>query len=143
VIGRGLPNRGRTAPGKRGLWMQKPINIERCFEKFTDVYSPKIVGELNGQHVKVVRLEGEKVPWHTHDDEDEMFLVVDGVLDIHERTVTVTLNPGEFYIVPRGNEHRVVPRGHVKLILFEPAGIAHTGSVRAEITKDHYDRLED
>jgi mannose-6-phosphate isomerase-like protein (cupin superfamily) len=122
--------------------MEKVVNIEHCFGKFTDTYSPKIVGELNGQHVKLARLEGDKVPWHTHDAEDEMFFVVEGVLDIHERTTTVTVRAGEFYIVPRGREHRVVPRGHVKIILFEPDGIAHTGDVRAEITKERYDRLE-
>lgn len=122
--------------------MSNVVNIEQCFQKFTDTYSPKIVGELNGQHVKVVRLEGDKVPWHTHDDEDELFWVLDGALDIKERDRTVVLNAGEFYIVPRRREHRVVPQGHVKLLLFEPAGIAHTGKVRAEITKDQYDRLD-
>jgi mannose-6-phosphate isomerase-like protein (cupin superfamily) len=122
--------------------MGKAVNIEECFGRFADTYSPKIVGELNGQHVKLVRVEGDKVPWHTHDNEDEMFFVVDGVLDIEERDGVVPVHPGEFYIVPRGREHRVVPHGHVKLILFEPEGIAHTGNVRAEITRDHYDRLE-
>jgi len=122
--------------------MAKVVNIEGCFEKFSDTFSPKIVGELNGQHVKVVRLEGDKVPWHTHDNEDEMFFVVDGVLEILERGQTLEVQPGEFYIVPRGVEHRVVPRGHVRLILFEPVGIAHTGAVRAEITKDQFDWLE-
>lgn len=122
--------------------MLKVVNIEKCFEKFNDTFSPKIVGELNGQHVKVVRLEGDKVPWHTHEKEDEMFFVVDGVLDIYEKDKNITLQPGEFYIVKRGIEHRVVPRGHVKLILFEPQGIAHTGKVKAEITKESFDRLE-
>ena len=122
--------------------MAKVVNIEKCFEKFSDTYSPKIVGELNDQLVMVVRLEGDKVPWHTHEKEDEMFFVVDGILDIHEKGKTVTLQNGEFYIVQRGVEHRVVPRGHVKLILFEPEGIAHTGKVKAEITKKSFDRLE-
>jgi mannose-6-phosphate isomerase-like protein (cupin superfamily) len=122
--------------------MSRKVNIEERFGRFSDTFSPKIVGELNGQHVKLARLEGDKVPWHAHDKEDEMFLVVDGVLDVHERTATVTLQPGEFYIVRSGVEHRVVPHGHVKLILFEPAGTAHTGNVRAEITKDEYDRLD-
>ena len=122
--------------------MPKVVNLERCFEKFSDTYSPKIVGDLNGQQVKVVRLEGDKVPWHTHETEDELFYVLDGVLDVMERDETATLSAGEFCIVERGREHRVVPRGHVKLMLFEPAGIAHTGKVRAEITKDEYDRLE-
>ena len=122
--------------------MAKVVNIEKCFEKFSDTYSPKIIGGLNGQHVMVVRLEGDKVPWHIHEKEDEMFFVVDGILDIHEKDKSVTLQTGEFYIVQRGIEHRVVPRGHVKLILFEPEGIAHTGKVKAEVTKKSFDRLE-
>lgn len=122
--------------------MAKVVSVERCFEKFNDTFSPKIVGDLNGQHVKLVRVEGDKVPWHTHDEEDEMFFVLEGAMEVMERDETVTLNAGEFCIVPRGKEHRVVPQGHVKLMLFEPAGIAHTGKVRAEITLDEYDRLE-
>lgn len=121
--------------------MSKPVNIGDCFELFDDVFSPKIVGELNGQYVLLVRLEGDKVPWHTHADEDEMFLVLDGVLDIFEREKTTMLQAGEFYIVPRNVEHRVVPQGRVKIMLFEPAGIAHTGKVDAEITKKNFDRL--
>jgi mannose-6-phosphate isomerase-like protein (cupin superfamily) len=120
----------------------RAVNIGKCFDKFSDLFSPKIVGELNGQHVKLARLEGDKVPWHTHDHEDELFWVVDGTLDVQERYSSVTLHAGEFCVVPSGKEHRVVPHGHVKLILFEPAGIAHTGSVRNEITKDEYDRLD-
>lgn len=122
--------------------MTRVVNIEQYFAKFTDTFSPKIVGELNGQHVKLVHLEGDKVPWHTHDHEDELFWVVEGALDVLERHSQVTLHPGEFCVVRRGVEHRVVPRGHVKLILFEPDGIAHTGDVRAEITRDRYDRLD-
>jgi mannose-6-phosphate isomerase-like protein (cupin superfamily) len=122
--------------------MKKVVNIEKCFEKFNDTYSPKIVGDLNGQYVMVVRLEGDKVPWHTHEKEDEMFFVVDGILDIHEKDKNITLQTGEFYIVQRGVEHRVVPRGHVKLILFEPEGISHTGKVKAAITKKKFDRLD-
>jgi mannose-6-phosphate isomerase-like protein (cupin superfamily) len=126
----------------RELRMTKKMNIEECFKRFSDTFSPKIVGELNGQHVKLARLEGDKVPWHVHDDEDELFLVVDGALDVLERNSSVTLNPGEFCVVKRGAEHRVVPRGHVKLILFEPAGIAHTGGVKAEITQEQCERLD-
>jgi mannose-6-phosphate isomerase-like protein (cupin superfamily) len=122
--------------------MVKLINIDRCFGMFSDTYSPKIVGELNGQHVKLAHLEGDKCPWHTHDSEDELFFVVEGVLEVHEKTSTVSLKAGEFCIVHAGSEHRVVPHGHVKLMLFEPAGIAHTGNVSAEITRDRYDRLD-
>jgi mannose-6-phosphate isomerase-like protein (cupin superfamily) len=122
--------------------MAEKVNIEECFEKFHDTFSPKIVGELNGQHVKLVRCEGDKIPWHTHDDEDEMFFVLEGTLDILERDRSVSLSAGEFFVVQRGIEHRIVPRGHVKLMLFEPAGILHTGKVRSEITKDRFDRLD-
>jgi mannose-6-phosphate isomerase-like protein (cupin superfamily) len=118
------------------------INIDESFEKFSELFTPKIVGELNGQHVKLARLEGDKVPWHIHDTEDELFWVVEGVLEVHERETSVTLHPGEFCVVQAGREHRVVPHGHVKLVLFEPAGIAHTGTVRGEITKDGYEWLE-
>ena len=121
--------------------MMQAVNIEECFEKFHDTFSPKIVGELNGQYVMLVRCEGDKVPWHTHDHQDEMFLVLDGVLDILEGNKTFTVNAGEFYIVRRGLEHRVVPRGHVKLMLFEPANISHTGNVESEITKGRFERL--
>ena len=121
--------------------MADVVNINACFEKFHDLFSPKIVGELNGQNVLLVRCEGDKIPWHAHDDEDEMFFVLDGTLDIMERHRSVTVTSGEFFIVERGVEHRIVPRGHVKLMLFEPAGISHTGKVKTEITKDRFDRL--
>ncbi len=118
------------------------VNIEKCFERFEDLFSPKIVGELNGQHVKLVRAEGDKVPFHTHDDEDELFYVLEGELDIIDGDGEFTLRAGEFYIVRRGSEHRVIPRGHVKLMLFEPADIEHTGKVKSEITKDSFDILD-
>jgi mannose-6-phosphate isomerase-like protein (cupin superfamily) len=120
----------------------KAVKIDECFDRFSDLFSPKIVGELNGQHVKLAKLEGDKVPWHTHDNEDELFWVIDGTLDVHEKDSSVTLHAGEFCVVQAGREHRVVPHGPVKLVLFEPAGIAHTGSVRGEITKDEYDCLD-
>ncbi len=122
--------------------MTRIVNIAKSFEKFNDTFSPKIVGELNGQHVMLVRCEGDKVPWHTHDNEDEMFLVIDGTLEVMERDRTVVLHAGEFCIVRRGIEHRVVPQGHVRLMLFEPENISHTGNVKAEITKESFDRLD-
>jgi mannose-6-phosphate isomerase-like protein (cupin superfamily) len=122
--------------------MVKAVNLDDCFEMFHDTYSPKIVGDLNGQHVKLVRLEGDKCPLHTHESEDEMFYVLDGILDIEDGPEKIEVQAGEFYIVRRGREHRVVPRGYVKLLLFEPEGIEHTGKVQAEITKRKYDRLD-
>lgn len=91
--------------------------------------------------VLLVRCEGDKVPWHTHDGEDEMFFVLDGTLAVLTRYSSVKLHSGEAFIVPKGTEHRVVPQGHVKLMLFEPVSIAHTGQVHSEITMDRFDRL--
>jgi mannose-6-phosphate isomerase-like protein (cupin superfamily) len=122
--------------------MPRAVSLEKCFQKFDDLFSPKVVGELNGQQVKLARLEGDKVPWHTHDQEDELFFVVEGLLDIEDRKGKVTLSPGEFCIIPRGQEHRVLPHGHVKLMLFEPAGIAHTGKVQTEITQSECEHLD-
>jgi mannose-6-phosphate isomerase-like protein (cupin superfamily) len=124
------------------MTMSKVLNIEKGFATFADTFSPKILAELNGQLVMLVRCEGDKVPWHTHANEDELFFVIDGELEVHEREKKEILRAGEMCIVRRGVEHRVVPRGHVKLILFEPAGIQHTGKVRAEITREQFDRLE-
>ena len=122
--------------------MNKIVNLDKCFDLFEDTFSPKIIGELNGQYVMLVHLEGDKVPWHIHDNEDEMFYVLEGVLEIFEGEQTHIVKSGEFYIVNRGIEHRVVPQGHVKLMLFEPAETKHTGSVESEITKKKFDRLE-
>ena len=122
--------------------MARAINIDECFEMFSDTYSPKIVAELNGQQVKLVRLEGDKCPFHTHEMEDELFYVLDGILDIEDGQERIEVRAGEFYVVRRGREHRVVPRGHVKLLLFEPVGIEHTGKVQSEITKKKYDKLD-
>ena len=122
--------------------MNKVINIEKCFEKFDDTFSPKIIAELNGQNVMVVKCEGDKVPWHTHENEDEMFYVIEGVLDVYEKNRQVTVNAGEFYIVNRGIEHRVVPQNKVKLMLFEPVEIKHTGSVKSEITKSKFETFD-
>ena len=122
--------------------MSKVININKCFELFEDTFSPKVVGELNDQFVMVVKLEGDKVPWHVHENEDEMFFVIDGVLEVQERNRNSTLNSGEFYIVNRGIEHRVVPQSYVKLLLFEPSSIKHTGSVKSEITQKQFEHLK-
>ena len=122
--------------------MSKVININKCFELFEDTFSPKVVGELNNQFVMVVKLEGDKVPWHVHENEDEMFFVIDGVLEVQEKDSSATLNSGEFYIVKKGIEHRVVPKGHVKLLLFEPSSIEHTGSVKSEITRKQFEYLK-
>jgi len=119
----------------------RKVNITAAFSRFADTFSPKIVADLNGQQVKLVRAEGDKVPWHTHEKEDEMFLVLEGVLNVMWTEGQTELDPLEFIVIPKGVAHRVVPKGHVRLLLFEPASTEHTGNVRSEITKDKLDRL--
>jgi len=111
-------------------------NILRKFDLFTDQWSPKIIGELNGQQLKLAKIQGEFV-WHDHADEDELFLVYKGTLylDFRDRE-TVTLRPGECYIVPKGVAHfpRTKDNMEVWLMLIEPASTKHTGEVQTERT---------
>ena len=109
------------------------IRLTSKFASFSDHWSPKIVGELNGQHVKVVKFVGEFV-WHHHDHEDEMFLVYRGRFRIELRDRTIELEAGDFVIVPRGVDHRPVADEEVEVVLFEPAGTSNTGNVRNERT---------
>ena len=106
----------------------KPINLAEKLRSFTDVWSPKIVGELNGQYVKLVKFEGEYV-WHQHANEDELFLVLNGHIDIHFRDRVVGLDKGECCIVPRGVEHKPVAKKLASVLLFEPAATRNTGNV--------------
>jgi mannose-6-phosphate isomerase-like protein (cupin superfamily) len=116
------------------------INLSEKFSQFTDPWSPKIVGELNGQLVKLVKFQGEFV-WHHHDVEDEMFLVVRGYFDMHLRDGVVRIHEGEFYIVPRGVEHKPVADEEAHVLLFEPATTLNTGNVRNERTRETLERL--
>ncbi len=119
--------------------MEKVVITEKL-SQFSDHWNPRIVGELNGQHVKAVKLLGEFV-WHHHDEEDELFLVIKGQLAMEFRDKTVTVNPGEFIIVPRKVEHRPVAKEEVHILLFEPAGTLNTGNVENERTKKNLQRI--
>ncbi|HJT33647.1 MAG TPA: GNAT family N-acetyltransferase [Pirellulales bacterium] len=118
----------------------EPVNLRQTFARFSDHWSPKIVGELNGQHVKLVKFQGEFV-WHQHDDEDELFLVVKGRFRMEFRDRHVWLNEGEFLIVPRGVEHRPVAEEEVHVLLFEPASTLNTGNVHSDRTIELPERL--
>ena len=98
-----------------------------------DYWTPHIIAELNGQHVKVVKLKGEFV-WHRHEHEDELFYVLDGRLVIELRDGAITLDRGELCVVPRGVEHRPVAADEVHVLLFEPAGTRNTGNVENDRT---------
>ena len=118
----------------------EPINLADKLARFSEHWSPKVVGELNGQQVKLVKLLGEFV-WHHHDHEDELFLVLKGRLrmDLPERSQWI--EPGEFIIIPRGLEHRPVAEQEVHVLLFEPASTLNTGNVRDDLTVDTPERL--
>ncbi len=119
--------------------MQK-VNLREKLALFSDYWNPRVVGDLNGQHVKLVKFKGEFV-WHDHADEDEFFLVLHGTFRMEFRDKTVTLAEGEFIIVPRGVEHRPVADQEVEVMLFEPAQIRHTGNVESDLTVREYLRI--
>lgn len=116
------------------------VNISDKFGEFDDYYNPRIIGELNGQHVKAVKLKGEFI-WHHHEKEDELFLVIKGKLKMEFREKKVELNPGEFIIVPRGIEHKPVAEDEVHILLFEPDSTLNTGNVKNERTRQKLDKL--
>jgi mannose-6-phosphate isomerase-like protein (cupin superfamily) len=116
------------------------VNLRHKLALFSDHWNPRVVGELNGQHVKLVKFQGEFV-WHDHAAEDELFLVVRGSFRMEFRDRSVTLHEGEFLIVPRGVEHRPVAEEEVEVMLFEPAHIKHTGDVESELTVHEYQRI--
>src|SRR5271166_575498 len=116
------------------------VNIREKLALFHDHWSPRVVGELNGQHVKLVKFQGEFV-WHKHDNEDELFLVIKGRFRMEFRDRYVWLEEGEFLIVPRGVEHRPVAEEEVHVLLFEPATTLNTGNVVNELTIQELERL--
>ena len=109
------------------------VNLAAKLSTFSEHWQPRIVGELNGQHVKVVKVQGEFV-WHHHEHEDELFLVLQGAMRIELRDRNIELRPGEFFIVPRGVEHRPVATEETHVLLFEPATTLNTGNVQNDRT---------
>jgi len=116
------------------------INLAEKFSLFSEHWSPKIVGELNGQQVKLVKFQGEFV-WHQHEHEDELFYVVQGAFNMEFRDKIITLKEGEFLVVPRGVEHRPVAENEVYVMLFEPATTLNTGNVINEKTKEKIESI--
>ena len=124
----------------------RKVNLAEAFSTFSEHWSPRIAGELNGQHVKLVKFAGE-FDWHSHEHEDELFLVVRGTFMMEYRDLVdgsacaIQLEQGEFLIVPRGTEHRPVAEQEVEVLLFEPAGTLNTGNVVSERTVHDPERL--
>ena len=116
------------------------VNLKGKFSQFSEHWDPKIVAELNGQYVKLVKLQGEFV-WHHHEEEDELFLVVKGSLVIQFRDRDVALREGEFLVVPAGVEHKPVAESEAWVMLFEPASTLNTGNVHNERTRRELKRI--
>ena len=116
------------------------VNLADKLARISTHWDPKIVGDLNGQQVKLVKFLGP-FEWHHHDNEDEMFLVVKGEFDMELRDKVVHLAAGEFIVIPRGVEHRPNAREEVEVLLFEPATTLNTGNVRSDRTRETLERI--
>ena len=116
------------------------INIAEKLDSFSEHWNPKIIAELNGQQIRIAKLKGEFV-WHSHENEDEMFLVIKGKLKISFRDGDKVLNEGEFLVVPKGIEHKPSAVEEVSIMLFEPASVLNTGNIDNEFTVKKLDRI--
>ena len=126
--------------GQVAKTMVKKINIDQKLSLFNDHWNPRIIGELNKQHVKLAKIKGEFI-WHKHDHEDEMFLVLKGTLKIEFRDRTETIRENEIIIVPKGVEHRPIAEEEVSIMLFEPATTINTGDLDNERTRKNLKSL--
>ena len=113
-----------------------PINLDDKFEKFSEHWSPRVIAEMNDYQFKLVKVEGEFV-WHDHPDTDEVFIVLEGSLDIEFRDGAVTLSAGEMFVVPKGVEHRPVAAEECRVMLVEPRGVVNTGNADSALTADN------
>ena len=120
--------------------MLTPVNIESRFDDVTELWSPKVIGRVNDQFVKIARLQGEFV-WHAHEDEDELFHVIRGTMRIQLEDGDVTLGPGEFVVVPRGVRHNPVAAEECWVMLIETVSTKHTGDVVTERTRSIEEQL--
>lgn len=119
---------------------KKVVDLTERLSQFSEHWSPKVVARLNDYEVKVVKVKGEFV-WHTHEDTDELFLVIDGELTIQLRDGDVLLRPGQLYVVPRGVEHCPIADGEVHALLIEPTGVTNTGGAGGPLTASYDDSL--
>ena len=122
--------------------MNRVVDLADKLGLFSDHWSPKVVARLNDYEIKLAKLKGEFV-WHTHDDTDELFLVVEGILTIQLHDGDVVLRPGQLFVVPRGVEHCPIAEGDVAVMLIEPAGVVNTGDAGGDLTAAYDDSLLD
>ncbi len=117
-----------------------PVDLAEKLSLFSEQWAPKVVARLNDYEIKVVKLEGEFV-WHTHEDTDELFLVISGELTIQRRDGDIHLRPGQMYVVPRGVEHCPIAENEAQVVIIEPAGVVNTGDVQSSLTAGYDDSL--
>jgi len=118
----------------------KKVNLAEKFDSFSEYWKPKIVGELNGQHIKIAKFKGEFV-LHNHENEDEMFLVIEGKMLLELEQEKIEVNPGEFIIIPKGVNHKPIALEEVKVLLFEPKSTINTGNTINELTIKNLDTI--
>ena len=111
-------------------------NVFKKFQEVKDFFSPKIIAEVNDVYVKIARIKGDEIPWHTHKDEDELFYVLDGILLLEIKGEgSMEMGEGDVHVVKRGLEHRVSADEECRIMLIENKSTAHTGEVQSEVTK--------
>ncbi len=113
-----------------------PINLKEKLSKFDKYWSPRVIAEMNDYQFKLAKVKGEFV-WHDHPDTDEVFIVIDGTLDIEFRDGKVTLESGEMFVIPKGVEHKPAAQNECKIMLVEPKGVVNTGEVESELTAEN------
>jgi len=118
----------------------KAINLLEKFQLFSEHWTPKKIGELNGQQVLLAKLKGEFI-WHTHEHEDELFLIIKGKLKIAFKDTIIELNEGEMYIIPKGIAHKPIAEEEVHVLLFEPLEIKHTGNITSNLTVKTFETI--
>ena len=112
------------------------INLSEKFEKFSDQWAPKVIAEMNNYQFKLAKVEGKFI-WHTHNDTDETFIVLDGELTIEFRDKTITLTKGKMIVVPKGVEHRPAAQNECRIMIIEPKGVANTGNTGGALTAEN------
>ena len=113
--------------------MTTKINLKSKFDKFHELWSPKIIAEMNDYHFKLVKIKNEFI-WHEHEDTDEVFIVIEGKIGIEFENETIEINEGEMIVVPKGKKHRPFAKKEAKIMLIEPKGVVNTGNIESEIT---------
>jgi mannose-6-phosphate isomerase-like protein (cupin superfamily) len=116
----------------------EPINIKQKFDSINELWSPKIIAQLNDYHIKIAKVMGEFI-WHRHNETDEAFIVIEGELDIHLRDRVIKLGSGDLYVVPKFTEHKPIAEKECKILLIEPAGTVNTGDYMGDWTKEKDD----